>query len=179
MLVRMLRTEIGEVSNRGAWVDPSMATPEIMQLYKAPLRLRGWANAIMEVRSAAGTEFWAFFASAATHQDGIFAQVTRAEKVGRRRILETLTAVEDLPALLLTGAGDRCAVLILIAHQPFCMMKSLEMCVHAKALYHHIWAAYKIPHVLAMQSGSSANGGRHVQPISKKHLCDLASRWSS
>jgi hypothetical protein len=51
MLVRMLRTEVGEVSNRGAWGDPRMATPEIMQLYKAPLRLQGWAPAIMEVCS--------------------------------------------------------------------------------------------------------------------------------
>lgn len=54
MLVRMLRTDIGEVSNRGAWVNPSLATPDIMQLYKAPLRLHGWANAIMEVKSSCG-----------------------------------------------------------------------------------------------------------------------------
>lgn len=51
MLVRMMRTEVGEVSNRGAWADPSLATPEIMDLYKAPLRMQGWDAAIMEVET--------------------------------------------------------------------------------------------------------------------------------
>ena len=51
MLVRMMRTEVGEVSNRGAWADPSLATPEIMELYKAPLRMQGWDNAMMAVRT--------------------------------------------------------------------------------------------------------------------------------
>ncbi len=51
MLVRMMRTEVGEVSNRGAWADPSLATPEIMELYKSPLRMQGWDNAMMAVRT--------------------------------------------------------------------------------------------------------------------------------
>lgn len=49
MLVRMMRAEVGEVSNRGAWADPSRASPEIMELYKTPLRMQGWGAAIMEV----------------------------------------------------------------------------------------------------------------------------------
>ncbi len=49
--MRMMRTEVGEVSNRGAWADPNLATPEIMELYKAQLRMQGWDAAIMEVRA--------------------------------------------------------------------------------------------------------------------------------
>ncbi|KAK9908457.1 hypothetical protein WJX75_008214 [Coccomyxa subellipsoidea] len=81
MLVRMMRTEVGEVSNRGAWADPSLATPEIMDLYKAPLRMQGWDAAIMEV--------------------------TRAPKLGRCRMQRYLQKAEHLSGLIITGAQDR------------------------------------------------------------------------
>ncbi|CAL8469298.1 g8839 [Coccomyxa elongata] len=81
MLVRMMRTEVGEVSNRGAWADPSLATPEIMELYKSPLRMQGWDNAMMAV--------------------------TTAPKVGRVKMRDYLKLLESLPILIATGAQDR------------------------------------------------------------------------
>ena len=48
--MRMLRTEIGEISNRGAWANAALATPEVIDLYKAPLKLEGADAAIMEVQ---------------------------------------------------------------------------------------------------------------------------------
>lgn len=49
MLVRMLRTEIGEVYNRAAWGDPALLTLDIRELYKEPLQIQGWDAAIIEV----------------------------------------------------------------------------------------------------------------------------------
>ncbi len=51
MLARMLRSEIGEVYNRGAWGQASLVTPAVIELYKAPLRTQGWDAAIIEVCS--------------------------------------------------------------------------------------------------------------------------------
>ena len=52
MLARMLRSEIGEVYNRGAWGQASLVTPAVIDLYKTPLRTQGWDAAIIEVCSA-------------------------------------------------------------------------------------------------------------------------------
>ena len=49
---------------------------------------------------------------------GVHPQVVRARKVGRRRMQECFQAVQCLPALVITGARDRCGadlVLLLIA----------------------------------------------------------------
>lgn len=43
----LLRSDIGEVANRRAWYDTSKLTKEILQLYKAPLRIRGWDSALV------------------------------------------------------------------------------------------------------------------------------------
>jgi pimeloyl-ACP methyl ester carboxylesterase len=44
----LLRTEIGEVANRRAWHNTDKLTPEVLQLYKAPLRVHGWDAALVE-----------------------------------------------------------------------------------------------------------------------------------
>lgn len=49
ILKRFLRTEIGEISHNRAWYDREKLTPEIVRLYKAPLRVRGWGDALVEV----------------------------------------------------------------------------------------------------------------------------------
>ena len=45
----MLRSEIGEVANKRAWFDSQGLTPEILRLYKAPLRVQGWDAGLVEV----------------------------------------------------------------------------------------------------------------------------------
>ena len=45
----LLRSEIGEVANRRAWFDVSKLTPEVLQLYKQPLKVQGWDLALLEV----------------------------------------------------------------------------------------------------------------------------------
>lgn len=48
----LLRSEVGEVANRRAWFDVTKLTPEVLQLYKQPLRVQGWDLALLEVSSA-------------------------------------------------------------------------------------------------------------------------------
>ncbi|KAK9869036.1 hypothetical protein WJX84_005053 [Apatococcus fuscideae] len=45
----LLRSEIGDVSNRRAWHNPSKVTDEVRELYKAPLRVQNWDHALVEV----------------------------------------------------------------------------------------------------------------------------------
>lgn len=45
----LLRSEVGEVANRRAWFDMSKLTPEVLQLYKQPLKVQGWDLALLEV----------------------------------------------------------------------------------------------------------------------------------
>jgi hypothetical protein len=45
----LLRTEIGEVSNRRAWHNTDKLTAEVLQLYKVPLRVHGWDAALVEI----------------------------------------------------------------------------------------------------------------------------------
>ena len=49
----LLRTELGEVSNRRAWAQPERLTPDIVALYSAPLRVQGWDAALLEARPLA------------------------------------------------------------------------------------------------------------------------------
>ena len=112
MLARMLRSEIGEVYNRGAWADASLVTPAVIELYKAPLRTRGWDAAIIEVRAMCQAAVAHVVAPRpgpllASPRIGCSLQVTRARKVGRRRMQESFQAVEHLPSLVVTGAKDR------------------------------------------------------------------------
>ena len=45
----LLRSEVGEVANRRAWFDVTKLTPEVLQLYKQPLKVQGWDLALLEV----------------------------------------------------------------------------------------------------------------------------------
>ena len=47
----LLRSELGEVSNRRAWAEPGRLTPEIVALYSEPLRVQGWDAALLEARA--------------------------------------------------------------------------------------------------------------------------------
>ena len=47
----LLRSEVGEVANRRAWFDVTKLTPEVLHLYKQPLKVQGWDLALLEVRS--------------------------------------------------------------------------------------------------------------------------------
>lgn len=53
---RLLRHEVGEVSNRRAWADPARLTPDLLALYRRPLRVEGWDMALVGVR--AGMAGW-------------------------------------------------------------------------------------------------------------------------
>ncbi|GAX85063.1 hypothetical protein CEUSTIGMA_g12483.t1 [Chlamydomonas eustigma] len=44
----LLRSEVGEVANRRAWHHAERLTPEVLDLYKLPLRVEGWDMALME-----------------------------------------------------------------------------------------------------------------------------------
>ena len=39
------------MANRRAWCDVSKLTPEVLQLYKQPLKVQGWDLALLEVSS--------------------------------------------------------------------------------------------------------------------------------
>ena len=41
---------MGEVANRRAWFDVTKLTPEVLHLYKQPLKVQGWDLALLEVR---------------------------------------------------------------------------------------------------------------------------------
>lgn len=47
----LLRSEVGEVANRRAWFDVTKLTPEVLHLYKQPLKVQGWDLALLEVSS--------------------------------------------------------------------------------------------------------------------------------
>lgn len=49
MLRPLLRSEVGEVSNRHAWHEASLLTGEVLEHYKRPLRARNWDAALVEV----------------------------------------------------------------------------------------------------------------------------------
>ncbi|EFJ22111.1 hypothetical protein SELMODRAFT_106067 [Selaginella moellendorffii] len=81
MLRPLLRSEIGHVTNRRAWHDASKLTADVLELYKAPLRVEGWDQAL--------------------------AEVTRSSVAcTARAAAELLQTVEDLPALLVAGLHD-------------------------------------------------------------------------
>ncbi|KAL9323151.1 hypothetical protein ACSQ67_011204 [Phaseolus vulgaris] len=83
-LVRpLLRTEITHVVNRRSWYDATKLTTEVLTLYKAPLYVEGWDEALHEIG-----------------------------KLSSETILSTknadllLQSVEDIPVLVIAGAED-------------------------------------------------------------------------
>ncbi|GMH33529.1 hypothetical protein BSKO_01363 [Bryopsis sp. KO-2023] len=78
----LLRSDVGEVANRRAWYDTSKLTNEVVQLYKAPLRIHGWDSALCE-----------------------YTKVRR--QVNRQQIGELKRRVIGLPTMVVTGDKDR------------------------------------------------------------------------
>ncbi|OIT03961.1 PREDICTED: uncharacterized protein LOC109224819 [Nicotiana attenuata] len=83
-LVRpLLRTEITQVVNRRAWYDATKLTTDILSLYKAPLCVEGWDEALHEIGKQS------------------YETVLSPEKA-----TALLKAVENLPVLVIGGAED-------------------------------------------------------------------------
>ncbi|KAI4355704.1 hypothetical protein L6164_004453 [Bauhinia variegata] len=83
-LVRpLLRTEITQVVNRRAWYDATKLTTEVLTIYKAPLFVEGWDEAL--------------------HEIGKLSYETVLSAKNAESLLE---AVEDMPVLIIAGAED-------------------------------------------------------------------------
>eukprot|EP01018_Ginkgo_biloba_P021043 Gb_13616 [translate_table: standard] len=83
MLRSLLRTEIIQVANRRAWHDASKLTPDILDLYKAPLRVEGWDNALAEV-----------------------SRLSIGNMLSSNNASELFKALQGLPVLIAAGAED-------------------------------------------------------------------------
>nr|AFK41848.1 unknown [Lotus japonicus] len=83
-LVRpLLRTEITQVVNRRAWYNATKLTTEVLTLYKAPLSVEGWDEALHEIGKLS------------------------SETILSAKIAESLLqAVENIPVLVIAGAED-------------------------------------------------------------------------
>lgn len=79
----LLRTEITQVVNRRAWYDATKLTTEVLNLYKAPLCVEGWDEALHEIGKLSGET------------------ILSSEKAA-----SLVKAVQDLPILTVTGAED-------------------------------------------------------------------------
>ncbi|CAI9773646.1 unnamed protein product [Fraxinus pennsylvanica] len=83
-LVRpLLRTEITQMVNRCAWFDATKLTTEVLNLYKAPLNVEGWDEAL--------------------HEIGKLSYETVLMPENAELLLK---AVEKLPVLVIAGAED-------------------------------------------------------------------------
>ncbi|KAK9266301.1 hypothetical protein L1049_001823 [Liquidambar formosana] len=83
-LVRpLLRTEITQVVNRRAWYDATKLTTEVLSLYKAPLCVEGWDEALHEI-----------------------GRLSSETMLSPQNASSLLKAVEDLPVLVIAGAED-------------------------------------------------------------------------
>ncbi|XP_021906497.1 uncharacterized protein LOC110821085 [Carica papaya] len=83
-LVRpLLRTEITQVVNRRAWYDTTKLTTEVLSLYKAPLCVEGWDEALHEI-----------------------GRVSYEMVLSPQNATSLLKAVENLPVLVIAGAED-------------------------------------------------------------------------
>ncbi|CAI9114046.1 OLC1v1014665C1 [Oldenlandia corymbosa var. corymbosa] len=83
-LVRpLLRTEITQVVNRRAWYNATKLTTDVLNLYKAPLCVEGWDEALHEIGKLS-------FETVFSSQSADF----------------LLKSVEDLPVLVIAGAED-------------------------------------------------------------------------
>ncbi|OAY36799.1 uncharacterized protein LOC110626499 [Manihot esculenta] len=83
-LVRpLLRTEIVQVVNRHAWYDSAKLTAETLSLYKAPLYVEGWDEALHEI-----------------------GKLSCETVLSPQNYSLLLKAVEEMPLLVITGAED-------------------------------------------------------------------------
>ncbi|KAK6148938.1 hypothetical protein DH2020_016463 [Rehmannia glutinosa] len=83
MVRPLLRTEITQVVNRRAWYDETKLTTEVRSLYKAPLHVEGWDEALHEIGKLS-------YETVLSPQDAAL----------------MLKAVETLPVLVIAGAED-------------------------------------------------------------------------
>lgn len=83
MVRPLLRTEITQVINRRAWYDATKLTTEILNLYKAPLFVEGWDEALHEV-----------------------GRLSFSTVLPSKRAADLLRSVEDLPVLVVAGSED-------------------------------------------------------------------------
>eukprot|EP00252_Welwitschia_mirabilis_P004001 TRINITY_DN14137_c0_g1_i1.p1 TRINITY_DN14137_c0_g1~~TRINITY_DN14137_c0_g1_i1.p1 ORF type:complete len:614 (-),score=82.04 TRINITY_DN14137_c0_g1_i1:317-2158(-) len=83
MLRPLLRTEIIQVTNRRAWHDSSKLTMDVLDLYKAPLRVEGWDNALAEV-----------------------SRLSIGSTLSSNDVYGILKSLQRLPVLIASGAED-------------------------------------------------------------------------
>ncbi|XVE89001.1 hypothetical protein DITRI_Ditri19aG0115300 [Diplodiscus trichospermus] len=83
-LVRpLLRTEITQVVNRRAWYDATKLTTEVLSLYKAPLCVESWDEALHEI-----------------------GRLSHETILSPENATSLLKAVEEMPVLVIAGAED-------------------------------------------------------------------------
>ncbi|KAK6264000.1 Alpha/beta hydrolase fold-1 - like 10 [Theobroma cacao] len=83
-LVRpLLRTEITQVVNRRSWYDATKLTTEVLSLYKAPLCVEGWDEALHEI-----------------------GRLSYETILSPQNATSLLKAVEEMPILVIAGAED-------------------------------------------------------------------------
>eukprot|EP00249_Psilotum_nudum_P017785 c26490_g1_i2 orf=663-2615(-) len=111
MLRPLLRTEIAQVANRRAWHNASMLTSDVLDLYRAPLRVEGWDKALVEVSKASTGVM--FLSSSAT---------------------ELVKSLQDLPALIVAGVQDILVPLksakALAVQLPHSRLVAIQSCGH-------------------------------------------------
>ncbi|DBA73057.1 TPA: hypothetical protein ACH3X2_009998 [Trebouxia sp. C0005] len=78
----LLRSEVGEVANRRAWFDVTKLTPEVLHLYKQPLKVQGWDLALLEMSRL-------------------------KRNLSNDAVRQFCSDCNGLPALVVTGAKDR------------------------------------------------------------------------
>lgn len=83
MIRPLLRTEITQVINHRAWYNPAKLTSDVLHLYKAPLYMEGWDEALHEIGKLS------------------FSTVLSPQNADA-----LLQSVGDLPVLVVTGAED-------------------------------------------------------------------------
>ncbi|XP_057772736.1 uncharacterized protein LOC130992204 [Salvia miltiorrhiza] len=83
MVRPLLRTEITQVVNRRAWYDATKLTTEVLSLYKGPLHVEGWDEALHEIGKLS------------------YETVLQPQTAALM-----LNAVETLPVLVIAGAED-------------------------------------------------------------------------
>ncbi|CAH9092063.1 unnamed protein product [Cuscuta epithymum] len=79
----LLRTEITQVVNRHAWYDATKLTTEVLSLYKAPLFVEGWDEALHEI-----------------------GKLSFETVLSPGNAISVLKAVENIPVLVVAGAED-------------------------------------------------------------------------
>ncbi|KAI3737590.1 hypothetical protein L2E82_27598 [Cichorium intybus] len=79
----LLRTEICQVFNRRAWHDATKLTTDVLSLYKAPLCVEGWDEALYEI-----------------------GRISSDTVLSEQHASLLVKAVEDTPVLVIAGAED-------------------------------------------------------------------------